>query len=890
MSDFSIHFNNPWLLFLLIPIVAVVLYSFFRVTKKFRYTRGRVISLSLGLIIAVSCSLMAAGISFVYAQANEANEVILLVDTSFSNREEKENIDRFVKAAIEENEGRAKLGIVTFGYDQVYAVPLTEDYDSIYDTYIASEMPDESATDLAGALSYTQQLFEYPESGKVVVLTDGIETDGDAESAISALAMSGIQVDFVDFSRQNTASEVQLVQLNLPDQTIVTGKSIQLELVLESSIKTDVLIAFYDNGEQMESGYKQISAGTNSLYFTHSFETKGLHELYFTVKSADDTLEQNNILYSYVYIDTVDDILILQRENEAEELQSLLSESFEAELRNISDAPKTLDELRQYDQVILVNIANADMPDGFDGILNSYVYDYGGGLFTVGGTRTENGKEVTNVYNREDMQGSLFQEMLPVLAEDYTPPVAVMIVLDVSASMGSDGPNGISMMEEAKKGAKEGLKALDDRDYVGIVTFGSTAKTVLPLTPVSERRKIESAIDRIDVEMSGTVYSNGLERAGMALKAIEKVNKKHIIFISDGSPSGGDTEYLNKTEINKNAGITTSCISYYTKVDALENIALVGGGKTYLASDGSGLSQAIKEDLAQPEIRDFEYGTFQPEIGELSSIFDGILEKDIPTLEGFFGTKLKSGAHAYLIGEYGQPIYAQWNYGNGKVGSFMCDLNGKWSEQFLSQETGRRLVANIAGGLFPQESVGIDDIELTVEQQNYSTGVNIYTLFDESDRIDVAVYKVTSDGGREKMLAFNIENFNGNQKVWFSLTESGVYEIVVTKTDAQGKVLSENSVYQEFSYSEEYDPFLADGGGRDILSALAAAGEGRLLASAEGIYGDLITEFTRTFDPRIILASIVIISLLLDVAVRKFKFKWPHEIIRERRAKKSNQA
>lgn len=885
MSDLNISFENPWLLLLWIPAAAIVLYSFFRVAKKFRCTRNRVISLVLGMVAATACAAMAAGLGFSYMEANDKNELILLVDASFSNRESKEKKDQFVKKTIEENGGTARLGIVTFGYDQVYAVPLTDETDGAFDDYLNAKLPDAGATDLESALLFAKSLFSYPESGKVVVLTDGIQTDGDALNAVAALAMSGIKVDFAEYAADRTDREVQLMQVALPEQTILTGENLQLELLLQSSVKTDVRISLYDNGEQVASGYKAVVKGANRLYFTHSFETTGLHELCFRAESADDTLEQNNVLYSYVYIEVVDKVLILQRDGEAEQLRALFEEKFNAEVRDIADAPASLAALRSFDQVILMNIANADMPEGFDEILNSYVKDCGGGLLTVGGTKRENGEVVANTYDRADMQDSLYQEMLPVLAEDYTPPIAVVIVIDVSYSMTTMGPNGLTMMEEAKRGAKEGLKALDDRDYVGIVTFASTAKTVLELTPVSQKRNIENAIDKIDSEMSGTVYSNALERAGMMLKAADKVNKKHIIFISDGAPSGGDTEYLKKTEINRQAGVTTSCISYYAKVDALDNIASTGDGKTYLAYGGGGLSEAIREDLSVPEIREFEYGTFQPEIGEYASVFNNIREEDIPALDGFFGAKLKSGAHSYLVGEYGQPIYAQWDYGKGKVGSFLCDLNGGWSAGWLESGTGLQLVANFVCALFPKESIGIDEIELTTERQNYSVSTNIYTSLEEGERIQVAVNKVGADGGRTAVHVIDVENFNGNQKVYFDVTEGGIYEIEVRKLNAAGEIAAQNAVYQAFSFSEEYNPFLAEEDNSAFLAALAESGNGRCVVSPAEVFEDMITAFAREYDPRTALAIAVIAALLLDVAVRKFKFKWPHELARERKAK-----
>lgn len=886
MSDLSITFTNPWLLFLIVPGIAIVLFAFFRVSKQFRYTRNRVISLSLGCIMVVFCALMVAGIGFSYSVANETNEVLLLVDASYSDRESKEESDEFIRSVIEENAGRARIGIVTFGYDQVYAAPLSDRAEEIFETYRKAALPDDSATDLAAALTYAQGLFSHPGSAKIIVLTDGIETDGDAMSAVAALALAGVRVDFVDHSQPQRGDEVMISNLALPDGTIRTGSNIQLELSVRTTAGTDARISMYDNGEQALSEYAELSAGTNALHFTYAFETPGLHEIRFDIEGVSDTLSQNNSYYSYVYIDVVDSVLILQRENEGEQLYELFSDDLQITVKNIGEAPATLNELRAYDQVILANIANADMPDGFVEILNSYVYDVGGSLLTVGGDREENGESVANVYDRADMEGTLYQEMLPVLAEDYTPPVAVMLVIDVSGSMEGTGTSGMKLIKEAQESAKGSLAALDDRDYIGIVTFSEDATLVLAPTPVSEKRKIETAIDKIVSKMQGTIYTHALDTAGLALKAIDGVNKKHIIFISDGNPNDSDTRYIDVTKANLAAGITTSCISFMGEVGVMQSIADAGEGSNYTAGSGQALTDAIKADVSNPMIREYELVTFQPQFGEYSSVLSGIDEADIPTLDGFYGVRLKSGAQGILVGDYGQPIYAQWNYGSGKVGSFMCDLNNVWSANFLSDETGRQLVYNIISGLFPQESVAAEEIELAVQRQNYTVGTNIYTPIAEGESIRVLVGKIESDGTKTALYTIDVENFSGNQTVYFDITQGGVYEIEVQKLGEDGTILASNSIYQEFSYSSEYDPFLADNDNAAHIADLAAAGGGAVISDAAAAFEGLVVSFFRTYDPRGVLAVVIIVALLLDVAVRKFKFKWPHELIRERRNKK----
>ena len=258
-------------------------------------------------------------------------------------------------------------------------------------------------------------------------------------------------------------------------------------------------------------------------------------------------------------------------------------------------------------------------------------------------------------------------------------------------------------------------------------------------------------------------------------------------------------------------------------LDAAEAIAAAGEGQNYTAANGEELTGKIREDLSNPTLRSFEYETFQPQFGDYSTILNGISETDIPTLDGFFGTRLKNGAQGILVGDYGQPIYAQWDYGKGKVGSFMCDLNGTWSAEFLGNDTGQQILRNIVGGLFPQESVAVNEIELSVSRENYTVGVNVYTQINDGESIRILVNRTENNGTKALVHTINVENFSGNQTINFDITQGGVYEIEVQKLGVDGSVLASNTAYQEFSYSLEYDPFLAENDNAAHIAELAAA-------------------------------------------------------------------
>ena len=173
-----------------------------------------------------------------------------------------------------------------------------------------------------------------------------------------------------------------------------------------------------------------------------------------------------------------------------------------------------------------------------------------------------------------------------------------------------------------------------------------------------------------------------------------------------------------------------------------------------------------------------------------------------------------------------------------------------------------------------------------MSRDNYTVSTNIYTSIAEEESIRVLVSKIENDGTKTVVHTIDVENFNGNQGVNFDITQGGVYEIEVQKLDTDGTVLASNSIYQEFSYSLEYDPFLADNNNAAHIAKLASAGGGNVIQDAAAAFDGLVTSFFLTYDPRGVLAVIIIVALLLDVAVRKFKFKWPHELIRERKNKK----
>ena len=944
MQNLKINFSHPWLLLLLIPALLFTLLPYFRLSKRYRKTRNRITSIVLHILVMTLAISALAGMRFDYQLPNDENEIILLVDVSETEQQAQDTRDDFVQLVLNDSQyDHYNVGIVTFGFDQEYAVPLTNDVESIFDAYLNAPLPDTSATNIAAALNYTKTLFTKPETAKIVLITDARETDENAMSVIRSIAVQGIKVDTAYIPSKYEGNDVQVVGVELPDYHVGVNQECTINVTVQSTQEVSAVIELFDNGQSHEELGRQtvvLTKGSKTVAFTHSFDAEGIHELAARVTLSDDLLEENNQYCTYLNLELYNKILIIERtQGTSEQVVDLLNttgeekEDYVIEVKALGNEtiPTTLDGLRAYDQVILNNISYKDLDNmpcsgeevSFDLMLQRYVEEFGGGLFTLGGD-----DEQGNANAYQNMTGTVYQSLLPVQTIRYTPPVGVMIIIDTSGSMSGELENGTGKLDAAKNGASACLDALTERDYIGVMQLDTEYSTILELTPRSQTSKIQAAIHQIGTTSGGTEYTKSIERAGESLRALKSVAKRHIIIISDGEI----TDPTNSIEMAKgyyeSDGITLSVVNVLrsmtsTPQPAIGQLVEVAGGKSYVAHTEADLIQQIKADLNAPEIKDVNI----PEEGFHPIAYDELspLVKDLPrveegshkmsfTLDGFYGGKVKANADVILVGDYEVPIYAQWKVGKGMVGSFMADLNGGFSANLLMDEGGKTFIRNVVRNLMPTENIRPNPITLNLKSDNYTNQASVYTKLDVSkgERIEGKIVKM---GSEETAVSMNtvteapegmtlaqlpcyvkspLTESNNYSRCNFVIKEGGVYQIILTKYNADGTVAATLTTYKSFAYSEEYDTYIEESNTqlKARLDELAERGNGVRVQDLEDpkeIFEGFVTAIDKTFDPRFIFMITALVLFLLDVAVRKFKFKWLHEIIRDYKKKKNGE-
>ncbi len=860
MNNIDLRWEDPRWLLLLIPLVGLSLIPYFRLPKKRRQTKNRVISLVIHTLILILAAFLLAGAGLRIERELDSFDVILVADLSDSNEEAVDAMNRRIHSILsEEHAADFRIGIVTFAEDQVYASEPDTKPDRVYQNYISTEEgPNATATDIASALYYAKSLLGEVVNSRLILLSDGLETDGDALQAAAAIAEEGVRVYAVHTEHERPTSEVQLDLLELSEEPEI-GKTVQSTVTLRSAAPGVGKLLLYDNGKRCAEMTVTLTGGTDSFVMSYVPTEAGLHELRAELISDADTLAQNNTVYSYLYIDISSRILIVDGTGEdARYVQRILSETYSVNVVSPMQVPRTLDELKGYSEVVLVNVDVQDLPAGYDEVLNTYVHDFGGGLFTVGGLQT---------YTLGCMAGTRFDDMLPIdMDDDDTHVMELMIVMDKSISMdynavGTDQRR----IDIAKKGAVECCRTLKDSDYIGVITFSGMTEVLQELTPATNRESVIQKINGIET-YPATVYYQALSLAQTALfTSTYRADKQHVIFITDGEPQ--DRGYLDIVRSMASRGITVSAIGISPDRNMkrrISDIAEAGNGRSYYVTNESMLPSIMKMETMISQRELINEKKVYPEYKDYSPVIAGI--DRLPALEGYIGVGVKPEAKAvYTVGA--DPIYAEWRYGAGKVGSFMSDLGGKWSVEFLNAENGQLFLRNVVGNLEYDDENG--ELNVEFENDNYTTHLFVNKQAMEGHTVEA---RITDPLGEAHVITLNVA---GGSRYFgdFSTKVPGIYTVYVKETDGEGKMVASTKTYMAFSYSAEYDAFADPLAGYEKLEALCRSADGRLLLPEEQIFSRETLVVTREHDLKAPLLIALILLFLLDIAVRKFRFK-----------------
>lgn len=847
MNNIEFVFERPWLLLLFIPAFAVVLIPFLMLPANRRRYFRRIFPLICHFIIAAILVLLLAG--FTVVRSSEDQSVMLLIDLSDSTAEVHEAIVERAQQIADVIDDKTPVGVLAFADDTVYSVKLGGS------GKVTLKEVKSDATNIAAALEFAASEMPDGDTKRMIILSDGKETDGDAQGTAYYLSTKGVRIDAVYFDTTDIpTAEMQISSFVSPEGAYV-GDEVTLTVEVQSNITGSAELTLYDNVEMIENIDVTVRSGSNVFELTTVAETSGTHSYNLILTPSDDTSDKNNEVYTYLNVAGESTVLVIaDTKDNAETLKNLISAENEVTAIAAEKAPQSIVELCNYDEIILSNVDYNELPYGYDSMLDTYVATYGRSLLVVGGE---------NTYMYGNMEDTAIEEMLPVTFElnddDPANAVSLMLVLDCSGSMIDRGP----FLSLAKQGAIKCVEALGPNDYVGVISFNHNSYVESPLIQATESNKAE--LTRIISGLStehGTYYSTALEAAYNEM-ADAPTEKKNVIFLSDGSPN--DHGYYQVAEKLGDLGVTISTIGLGYDGQILVRIAEEGSGRYYYVEDAEDLPN-IMENEAKQAAGSAMTGKFIPVISTVSELTDGIEDSDMPTIYGYLGTTLKDDAIAYITTDSGHPIFASWQYGVGTVACFTSDLNGNWSSDWIASEVGQMITGRMV-------ETTVDDIHrdtsLTANVTPRGTTADIAVQTAGEDTDGTLSVTVSYDGKSEN---YDFSRMgNGLYKVTVDTGDPGVYELVITQKDASGKVIDYLKSALAVSYSSEYNAFAP--AGDTLLMNICRYSGGSITDDLEELSNFEVKVITSVTNPLIPLGIIAALLLIADIAVRKLKWK-----------------
>lgn len=670
-----------------------------------------------------------------------------------------------------------------------------------------------------------------PQGGRVIVLSDGRATDGDAVASAAQARAAGVAVDVVPLAPRG-GRDVAVTHVDAPPAWRA-GDVIPVTVEVRSTTALSATLTLLANDRIVRRVAVAASPAGSAFAFRHPVADERDVRFEARVEAAGDDRPANDAAYAATHIAPPPRVLVVgDGPGAVVLLDTLRAQGFGAQVLAPERLPSRLSAIEAWDTLVLVDVAAGGL--GLDQLaaVEAFAADLGRGVVLTGGPRS---------YLLGGWEGTPLADLAPVRldppAREERDAVALALLIDQSASMGSlEGRGRISKLDLAREAALLAADVLHPGDRIGIVAYDDAARWLVPWTTVGTGRALAEIEARLGMLTTGggTRLLAALDLGLPALADLPGVPIRHAVLITDGRDVNPDAAaYAAAIDAAHAAGVTLSTIAIGADVDRdlLARLARLGHGRFHAADDPADLPQLA---LAESEIvraRAEQAGAFHPSVpaaGPHPSI-GGLDIAALPPLTGYLAMRPRDGAAVALEARDGDPLLAVWNYGRGRVAAWTSDAGEAWAAAWAGDQAATafwaRIVRHVARS--PEagppgvaiESLGPDRVRVDVDARD-PAGRPI-------DLADVRLAITTTTGITTTALP---QTAPGRYGGVVALPGPGAFPAAVeVRSPTQGTFTAPAPLAWRAPDEE-----IIAGDGRALLAAVADAGGGRVIESGPG--------------------------------------------------------
>ena len=853
--------TRPLLLLLLLFLPALY-YGYRRSLVDLSRTQ-RVISLIVRIIIVVLLILSVADVQ--YLKTDDKLAVMFLADISDSISDDglKKATD-YVKESLKLQSGNQQAGLVAFTDKAEVVRALLKNGDASDTELELTEIKkawlnaDENAgdtTNIAQAIETAWGIFPANANKRIVLITDGVETQGDAIHAGLRGKGFGIQIDTVPIY-PNDDPEVMLERIDAPAQ-VKQGAPFNVVVLIHSNHEDVAEIRLFKNKFEVAKQEVRLEEGENRVVFTETVMESGTLTYDAICRTTKDTRYDNNRALGIVAVTGKPKVLFIdENESQARYLARALEDAkIRVDVRNGLGVPNELADLQNYELVIFSDVPANRLTQNQMELVRTYVQDLGGGFMMLG---SENSFGLGGYYKTP------IEEILPVRTDTEkkkeTPSLAMVLVIDKSGSMG-----GIKI-ELAKEASRAAVELLGRRDKIGVVAFDGSPFWISEMHDASDKHYLSNQIGSITAG-GGTNLYPALEQAYFALTETT-AKLKHVIVLSDGQSQDGDWYGIASAMRADRITVSTVGIGSGADMNLLGNLANWGGGREYFTQDPYNIPQIFAKETVTASKSAIIDEPFIPQYVKPTQVLIGIDLELAPFLLGYVATQPSPTAEIFLVSHRGDPLLASWQYGLGKSVAFTSDAKARWASDWLEWPGYGKFWTQLVRDTMRKAT--LSNFQAEISQEKGVAHLAIDALDDAGDflnALDNEISLISPDLKKKELTV--TQTAPGRYELDFPTQDVGPYFLNIRQRQA-GEIVNTQVAGTVVSYPQEY---LVHDANDALLTQLAAVSNGKFNASPEDAFRspeEPVVLRVHLWRPFLITALFL---LLMDIALRRIDLR-----------------
>src|SRR5262245_23219332 len=605
----------------------------------------------------------------------DRQNVIFLFDHSDSvSLAARERAWRFASESVKSLRSGDRAGVVVFGEDAVVDQPLANR--ATLDRPKAQV--GSRGTNLFQAVQLALATLPPGQANRIVMLTDGRQTTGNALAAAQAAKDAKVDIYYVP-APLTFEQEVVAESLVLP-QEVKFGEPFQAKVVAWSLKDTQGRLSLFRNGEFLGSQVVRLNAGKNVYSYRQSLDNSGIHVYQAALEVDGDTIDDNNRAVGTVVVRGRPQVLLAEKDrSHAQSLVTALrSQNIEVTVVEPAGIPKDVAGLQKYDGVVLSNVSSLKLTRPQMTQIRDYVRDYGGGLMMLGGEES---------FGLGGYYRTPVEEALPVTMEVKQkveiPSLAVVLSIDRSGSMAmSTGDEKVTKLDLAKEASHLVVDLLDERNEVGVMSWDTEFIWDVPVRSAKDKAAIHHSIATI--KAGGGTDGYPALKESYAVLFERPALLKHVIFLSDGQMTRGDFQGLLRRMVKDKITVSSVAIGKDADLQLMVDVAKWGRGRFYYTEDSQTIPRIFTLETQLASKASLIEQPFKPQLtAPAHEAMQDVDWKAVPPLGGYVATTVKSTAELVLMSHQEDPVLATWRYGLGRTAAFTSDAKAKWATLWL---------------------------------------------------------------------------------------------------------------------------------------------------------------------------------------------------------------